>query len=723
MRYKTYLSLLLAATLFAASTAVISNTPAPAAASHGPLPVLAPESNQPLVEQSIAGLLTRYQYEHRPLDNTLSPQIFDLYLQDLDTNRSYFLQSDIDSFAPYRTTLDDAIHNGDLKPAFGIYNVYLQRVEERIQYALQQLEHEPDFTVKESYVFDRQKAPWAQTQAELDDIWRKRVKNDLIGLMLAGKTWAQAADVLRKRYQNFDMRARQVKSEDVFTQFMNAYAHSLDPHTDYLSPDQSQEFQIRMSLKLQGIGASLVTDGEYTRVDSLLPGGPASRDKQLHPDDRITAVGQGEHGELVDVVGWRLDDVVALIRGNPGTQVRLQILPAGAAPGSPEKTVQFTRDTIKLEAQAAHKKVVDVSRGKHNYRIGVINVPAFYEDFSGRKDGDKDYISTTRDVRRLLGELKAEHVDGVVIDLRNNGGGSLLEATELTGLFIPEGPAVQIRSPNGKVEVDDDDTDGGVAYNGPLAVLVNRFTASASEIFVAAIQDYHRGVVVGATTYGKGTVQTLVDLNRYVPGDEDVGQLKLTINKYYRVTGSSTQTKGVTPDIVLPSPVDPAEFGESTEPTALPWDEINPADFSTLRTGIPQSNPKLADLHQQRSAKDPAWQLFMGSLKEIQQERSETSISLVLSEREKQRAEDDKERLTELNAWRKLKNLPAAASLEDALKTGKAAPAEAAAADPEAAAEELQPDVLLDETAQIVTDMDSLGLIAPSQTPAVADNH
>ena len=729
MRHKPLLALFMAAALAAvalgvsANTPVSNDTPAPAAASHGTLPALAPEARESFIEQSIGALLTRNQYDHRPLDNSLSPEIFDLYLKDLDQNRSYFLQSDVDGFAAYRGVLADAIRNGDLKPAFAIYNVYLQRVEQRIQFALQQLDHEPDFTVKESYIFDREKSPWAQNGAELDDIWRKRVKNDVIGLMLAGKTWAQAADVLRKRYETFDTRARQVKPEDVFTQFMNAYAHSLDPHTDYLSPDQSQEFQIRMSLKLQGIGASLVTDGEYTRVDSILPGGPASRDKQLHPDDRITAVGQGVQGEMEDVVGWRLDDVVAKIRGTPGSIVRLQILPAGAAPGSPEKMIQYTRDTIKLEAQAAHKKTVTVDRGKHSYKIGVITVPGFYEDFNGRKDGDKDYNSTTRDVRRLLGELKTEHVDGVVIDLRNNGGGSLLEATELTGLFVPEGPAVQIRYPDGRVEVDDDDTDGGVAYTGPLAVLVNRFTASASEIFAAAIQDYHRGLVVGATTYGKGTVQTLKDLNPYVPGDEDAGQLKFTINKYYRVNGSSTQTKGVTPDITLPSPVDPKEFGESTEPTALPWDEISPAEFTALHSPLPLSVPRLTDLHQQRAAKDTAWQLYMSNLKEFEQERSETSVSLVLSEREKQRAEDDKQRLAEMNAWRKLKNLPAAATLEDALKTGKGAATGSSTDDAaEAAAEELQPDVLLDETAEIVTDIDKLGLDAPAPS-SVAVSH
>jgi carboxyl-terminal processing protease len=706
MRHKPSFLLILAGGLAVlASTAFSSVTPPPAPATAAVAAKdLTPLPNERLVDQIVAGLLTKLHYEKRALDDRQSALVFDQYLEDLDPNKSYFVQGDITAFSGERLKLDDDIRAGNVQPAFDIYNVFQKRVDQRIQYALKLLDKEPDMTAKESYVFDRSKGPWAKDGAELDDVWAKRVKNDVIGLLLAGKTWPQVQEALRKRYQNFAYRSHQVTAEDVFSVFMNSYAHSLDPHSDYFPPVAAEEFQIQMSLKLQGIGASLVTDGEYTKVDHLLPGGPADRDpqKQLKADDRITAVAQGD-GEMVDVVGWRISDVVALIRGTPGTPVRLQILPAGAAPGTPEKTISFIRDTVKLEAQAAHQKVMDVERGGKKYRVGVITIPGFYEDSVARYRGDKDYTSTTRDVRRLLGELKAQNVDGVVIDLRNNGGGSLQEAEDLTGLFIPEGPVVQIRHQNGDIQVDDSEDDSGVAYNGPLTVLVNRFTASASEIFAAAIQDYHRGVVVGSVTYGKGTVQQLRDLSRFLPGDFDAGQLKLTVDKFYRVSGSSTQNKGVTPDIVLPALVDPTDFGESSNPSALPWDEIKPSDYKPLDSGLRKALPQLASDHEARVAKDPAWKLFMDGVHDIEAARAQTSISLVLADRQKQRAEDDAKRLVSLNAWRKLKGMPAAATLEEALKADKAD----ADGDGDGG---LTADVLLDESAAIVADMDARGL-------------
>ncbi|HEV2322003.1 MAG TPA: carboxy terminal-processing peptidase, partial [Gammaproteobacteria bacterium] len=712
-------SLLLAGALLAACIPAFATVTAPA-----PVTLAAPKSVEPdprdgMMDQLIAGLLQRDHYSNRPLDETLSRQIFKHYLEDLDPNRSYFTQADVDSISGLKLTLGDDIKDGRVQPAFDIYNLFQKRVAERLQYALQLLSKEPDFTIKESYSFDRSKAPWAKDSAELDDLWRKRVKNDAIGLMLAGKTWPQAADTLRKRYQNFAYRTNQVNATDVFSLFMNSYVHSVDPHTDYFPPSQSEEFQIQMSLKLQGIGASLISDGEYTRVDHLLPGGPAARDKRLQPDDRITGVAQGADGDMVDVVGWRLDDVVALIRGTPGTVVRLQVLPAGAAPGAPEKVIQLTRDNVKLEAQAAHKKIVIVTRGERRYKIGVITVPGFYEDLEARMQGDKNYISTTRDVAKLLAELKAQHVDGVVMDLRNNGGGSLREAEDLTGLFIPEGPVVQIRHHNGKIDVEGEDADDGVVYAGPLAVLVNRYTASASEIFAAAIQDYRRGAVVGSTTYGKGTVQGLEDLNRYIPGDSDSGQLKITIDKFYRVSGSSTQNKGVTPDIILPALVDPTDVGESTNDSALPWDEIAPADYSVLHDGLEKALPLLNKDHEERVAKDPDWKLFMDALHEVQAERAETSVSLVLAERQKERSADDAKRLSLANAWRKLEGLPAAATLAEALKTSKTG-----ASDPDGADDPgIEPDVLLDETAQVVADMDARKLFPPTPPSALADRN
>lgn len=713
MRKRVFAGLMCIGLTLLAALAYGATRAAPVAASVAPLTALSPLPRETLVDQAIAGILERYHYNKAPLDQALSQLIFTHYLQNLDPNRSYFLQSDIDSFAPYRDALDDAIRNGNLRPAFTIYNVYQQRVQQRIQYALGLLAKEPDFKVKESFVYDRSKAPWAANVTQLDDLWRMRVKNDALGLLLAGKTWPQTADILRKRYQNIEYRTRQIAPADVFDLFMNSYTLSLDPHTNYFSPDQSQEFQIQMSLKLQGIGAALTSEGEYTRVDQVIPGGPAARSKQLHPDDRITGVAQGDKGDMVDVVGWRLDDVVQLIRGPKDSVVRLQILPAGAPPGSAEKVIRLVRDTVKLEAQAAHKSVITLSHAGRQYKIGVVTIPAFYSDFEGRMEGEANYTSTTRDVRKLLLELEAEHVNGVVIDLRNNGGGALDEAIRLTGLFIPHGPVVQIRHRDGRIDVLDDD-DSSVVYRGPLAVLVNRFTASASEIFAGAIQDYHRGLIIGSNTYGKGTVQTLFDLNRIVPGNQDTGQLKLTVDKFYRVSGASTQRKGITPDITLPSNIDPQEFGEDTQDDALPWDQIAAADYTPLHLGLAAALPKLEKLHAERIAHSPAWALYVDGLHLLAQERAEKSVPLLLSARELQRTQRDHERLTLANGWRKLKGLPPATTLEaayklaaaDSGKTGAGSTQESSADNPAA----LVPDVLLRETAHIVADMDALGI-------------
>lgn len=708
----------------AAAAAAVTRVP--------PLADLSPQPRETLIDEAIAGILTRYHYGKARLDTTLSQKIFTHYLQDLDPNRSYFLQSDIDSFAPYRDTLDDAIRNGNLKPAFAIYNVYQKRVEQRIQYALKLLAHEPSFDAKESYTYDRSKAPWAASAAQLDDIWSKRVKNDEIGLLLAGKTWKETAAVLTKRYQNFEFRAHQIAPQDVFTLFMNSYTLSLDPHTNYFSPDQSEQFQIQMSLKLQGIGAALTPEGEYTRVASIIPGGPAALSKQLHPDDRITGVAQGDKGSMTDVVGWRLDDVVQLIRGPQGSVVRLQILPAGAPPGSPEKVLRLVRATVNLEAQHAHKSVLELREGKHDYKIGVITIPAFYSDFEGRMEGEKNYTSTTRDVRKLLLELDAEHVTGVVIDLRNNGGGALDEATKLTGLFVPHGPVVQIRHRNGDVDVLDDD-DSGVVYGGPLVVLVNRFTASASEIFAAAIQDYHRGLIIGTTTYGKGTVQTLFDLSRIIPGNQNPGQLKLTIDKFYRVNGSSTQLKGVAPDISMPSSIDPKEFGEDTQSDALPWDQIPATAYTPLKLGLSAALPRLQKMYAERTAHSPAWTLYMDGIRLLDAQRDEKSISLVLSERKQQRASEDKQRLEIANGWRKLKGLPPATTLEAAYKlpesSTRAKAPSAASGTPEldeAASDSssLVTDELLQQAGYIAVDMATLnvGRLPATTSGATAHN-
>lgn len=651
---------------------------------------------QRLVEQLVATYAARAHYANRTLDDALSEEIFRRYLEVLDPGRIYLTQADVDSFAKFRTQFDDALKKGSVNNAYDMYRVFRDRVLERIAYADTLLEKKPDFSLEETFEFDRSDAPWAKDAATLDDYWRKRVKNEALGLILADKTWDEARETLKKRYANFRHRFLQVESEDVFELFINAYAHTLDPHTQYFSPRDSEEFEIRMSLSYEGIGASLQVDDEYVSIVRVLPGGSAHKADVLKPDDRITAVGQGAEGEMVDVVGWRLDDVVDLIRGPKDSVVRLSILPAGAAPGSEEKLVKLVRSEIKLEEQAAQSRVIDVDNAGEPMKMGVIEVPAFYLDYRAKMMGEKDFRSTTRDVRRLIEELKTQDIDGLVIDLRDNGGGSLQEATELTGLFIDTGPVVQIRSSDGALEVAED-IDAGVAWDGPMVVLVNRFSASASEIFAGAIQDYGRGLVVGTTTYGKGTVQNLIDLSRALNGELDLGQLKMTIAKYYRVTGSSTQHRGVVPDVVLPSPIDPEEFGESAELTSLPWDEIQPAGgIHEVHVRARDLLPELQEEVRERQAGDELFQLYMADVNEIRAQRSQTAVSLNLTERRAERERQNKESLARVNQRREALGMEPVESLEAA-----------------AEAEE-EYDLLLHEAARILADY--LAELTPAQT-------
>ncbi|MEE8118729.1 MAG: S41 family peptidase, partial [Gammaproteobacteria bacterium] len=528
---------------------------------------LVQKPEQRVINDLVADMLKYYHYTRHELDDSLSARIYERYLEVLDPNRIYFLQQDIDSFEKFRDVLDDHIKAQNVEPAFVIYRVFQERIDARFEHAIKLLETEPRFNVDETYVFDRREHEWAKSRRELNEIWRMRVKNDAIGLILTDKTWDEARETLKNRYTNFRRRIGQVKSEDVFEIFINAYAYVMDPHTEYFSPRDSEEFQIRMSLSYEGIGAALQNQNEYVTVMRILPGGSADKTGLLKENDRITGVAQGDEEVMTDVIGWRLDDVVQLIRGPANSVVRLRILPAGEAPGAPEKAIRLVRSEIKLEEQAAQKKVVEVEREANNYRVGVIEVPAFYLDFKALQAGEANYRSTTRDVRRLLKELEKESVEGIIIDLRNNGGGSLWEATELVSLFIDKGPVVQVRNSDGKIQLFED-REAGIEYMGPLMVLVNRYSASASEIFAGAIQDYGRGLVVGSTTYGKGTVQTLVDLKRrngWKIKNKEPGQLKLTTGKYYRVTGASTQHQGVIPDIILPSAIDPEIVGESAQ--------------------------------------------------------------------------------------------------------------------------------------------------------------
>ncbi|MDY0065158.1 MAG: carboxy terminal-processing peptidase [Steroidobacteraceae bacterium] len=646
---------------------------------------LSPTERQRRVSKLVSNVIERSHYRQSPINDPVSALVLDRFLEQLDGSRSYFLASDIAEFERYRYQLDDAVVSGQLEPVFAIFNRFQVRNRERIDYALALLESEPDFTLEEEFEFDRSKAPWANSQAELNEIWRKRVKNDAISLMLTDKAWPEAREILQKRYERVVKRNEQITSDDIFEVFMNAFAHVFDPHSSYFSPRNSEEYRIQMSLSYEGIGASLQLVDDYVTVLNVLPGGPAAASGALNANDRIVAVGEGAHGKLVDVIGWRLDDVVQIIRGKVGTTVRLQVLPAGAAPGSAEKEIELVRNKVTLEAQAAQKEVRKIKRGDREIAVGVINVPSFYQDFEARSSGEKDYRSTTRDVRRLIEELKRENVESLIIDLRGNGGGHLTEATALSGLFIPGGPIVQLRETGGRVEVLDD-PESSVAWDGPLVVLVDRFSASASEIFAAAIQDYGRGIVVGQQTYGKGSVQNLYPLDRYALGpDPGFGQLTVTIGKYYRVTGESTQHRGVQPDIAMPTAISPEEVGESTRESALPWDRIRPVNFGR-ETRLSQALALLEQAHEDRVSSDPDFRSLLADLEAFEKVRAQKKVSLNLQTRLAERTRLEHERLQRENARRAARGLPPVEKLAD---LDNAEP----------------PDAVLAETAQIAADL------------------
>jgi carboxyl-terminal processing protease len=681
--------------IIVAGTPLLANTP-----THD----LAPEARHEKIGQLVTEFIQKSHYQHADVDDDLSSMVLDRYIETLDNNRMYFLESDVAAFEQYRYLLDDMVRSEPLDPVFDMFEVYQTRVRERLDFALKQLEAEPDFTIEEEYIFDREKLPWAKTTGELDEIWRKRVKNDALSLALADKEWSEIQEVLDKRYTRFLKRMDQINNDDVFETFMNAFAHALDPHSSYLSPRNSEEYRIQMSLSYFGIGASLQVEDDFVTVSNIIPGGPAAIDGQLQPKDRIIGVAQGADGDMVDVVGWRLDDVVQLIRGPADTVVRLQIMPAGALPGASERVLNLTRNQVKLEEQAAKSEIITVPRDGRDWSIGVIEVPSFYRDYRALSTGDKNYTSTTKDVKRLIGELEEQGIDGLVIDLRNNGGGHLTEATALSGLFIDNGPVVQLRNSNGRISrLDDPDPVPRVAYNGPLAVLVNRYSASASEIFAAAIQDYERGVIIGQQTFGKGTVQNLYSLDQYVrrPDDEGLGQLTLTIGKYYRVTGESTQHRGVDPDIKLPSAIDATEVGESVRESALPWDTIRTTEF---RAGEPL-DPTISSLaanHISRTKDDPDFQYLVDGIREIEEARARKTVSLNIDARKSEREENLARRLERENARRAALQLEPLATIEE-LEALEA------------------PDIHLDEAAAIVTDMAVMREVkaAPTQTARI----
>jgi carboxyl-terminal processing protease len=641
------------------------------------------------IARLVTNLVEQRHYSRTRIDNDLAEMLLNNYVENLDSNRSFFIQSDIDAIDRYRYSLDNTLRSGDMSPVFEIYLRYRDRVLANYAYALELLEAEPDFSVEEDYIFDRSDAAWAQSEEELREIWRKRTKNDMLSLLLADPEmdWKTAADKLRTRYNRFLKRVNSFDSDDVFEGFMNAFVRTLDPHSSYMSPQQSEEYRIQMSLSYQGIGASLQLDDELVTVLNIIPGGPAAIDGKLKATDQIVGVGQGEDGEMVDVIGWMLDDVVQLIRGPANTMVRLQIRPGDATPGD-QYELSLVRNKIKLEEQAAKSDVLEIQRGEDSLRLGVITIPGFYQDFDARSRGESDYNSTTRDVEKLIREFQAadEPIDGLVLDLRGNGGGHLSEATALSGLFIPNGPVVQLRDTTGRIEVLEDPVPS-VVYDGPLVVLVNRFSASASEIFAAVIQDYQRGLVIGQQTFGKGTVQNLYVLDQYAARSEfdGLGQLTLTVGKYYRVTGGSTQNRGVIPDIELPSLVATDEIGENTKPHALPWDRIAPTKFRRLST-INEDLSWLSREQIRRAQADPDFQFLLEDIEIIDELRGRNTLSLNL---EKRKAEQEQRRLLRLereNSRRTARGLSSVDSLDNI-------------------AEDEQVDVLLNEAAQILTDL------------------
>lgn len=593
----------------------------------------------------IAFILDNNHYSKISLNDSLSSNILNEYIKSLDNNKTYFLSSDLAAFEKYRYTIDDLTHQENVDAAFDIYSVFRKRFNERMDYVLNTLVKEKfDYTSDEYYETDRDKGPWCKTNAELDDVWRKNIKNQALGLKLAGKAPGEIEKTLVDRYQHFGKSIRQFNSEDVFSMYMNTITEAYDPHTNYLSPKAADLFKQQMSLSLEGIGARLQTEDDYTKVFEVITGGPADKSKLINVNDRIIGVAQGTSGDIVDVIGWRIDDVVKLIKGPKGTTVRLQILPAETGVNGPSKMITLVRDKIKLEDLEAKKSVINYQKDGKNMKLGVITLPSFYMDFEAYQKGVPNYASTTRDVQRLIKELQAEKIDGLALDLRNNGGGSLSEAIDLTGLFIKEGPVVQVKDSKGKIEVGKDD-DPSVTYSGPLVVLTNRFSASASEIFAGAIQDYKRGVIVGESSYGKGTVQTVVDLKRFIPdAKEQVGELKITFQKFYRVNGSSTQHKGVTPDTKLPTALDPEQFGETSSPSALPWDEIKSTLYQKTPMITDRTIAALNKLYAQRLKTDTQLQRFAEETEEARKGYQETKVSLNEVTRKKQMEEAEKKK-------------------------------------------------------------------------------
>jgi len=610
---------------------------------------IVPDEKQALICKEIVTLIENYNYKKSKINDSISSLVLDKYVKDLDPYKYYFLASDIKEFEKFRYELDDDFRNGDLSAPFYIFNVYLKRYNSFINYALLQAKAKYDFNQNDSYTFDREKMPWAASETALNDIWKKRVKYELVNLKIAGTAEDKNAETLTKRYTNLKSQSAKVNNQDVFQTIMDAFTETIDPHTNYFNPVNAQAFNEDMARSFEGIGARLQLENEVLKIGEIIPGGPAFKSKLLSAGDRIIGVAQGD-GEFEDIIGWRIESSVAKIKGPKGTKVRLKIIPAGQEMSAKPVIIELTREKIVMEDQSAKKKVKTIQSNGQSYKVGIITVPGFYADVKAARAGDPNYKSTTRDVRLLIDTLKnRDKVDAIVMDLRGNGGGSLVEAIDLTGLFIDKGPVVQVKDLKGAVDVQDD-TNAGMAWTGPFGVMVDRLSASASEIFAGAIQDYGRGIILGTQTYGKGTVQSSIDMSQLVnpsmlnriaalvgkdatmksfgKGETpQLGQINLTIAKFYRVTGSSTQHKGVMPDIQFPSLYPLDKIGEDTEKSALPWDVIQSSNFTPV-ANLGNVRSELLKLHDQRMAGSLDYKMLQQDISDLKKRDTETSVTL-----------------------------------------------------------------------------------------------
>ncbi len=636
-----------------------------------------PDEQQSLVAKEVVTLIENYNYKKIRLNDSISSVILDKYIKALDPSKYYFLASDIKEFEQFRNSLDDDFRNGDLSAPFYIFNVYLKRYNEWISYSLQNVKNKFDLNGNDRYVYDREKLPWVTTSAALNEVWQKRLKYELINLQIAGTSEAKNVETLTKRYQNLKSQVTKVNNQDVFQTLMDAFTESIDPHTNYFNPTNAAAFNEDMARSFDGIGARLGVENEVVKIAEIIPGGPAFKSKQLNAGDRIVAVAQG-NGEFEDIIGWRIDNSVSKIKGPRGTTVRLKVIPAGQELSSKPVIISLVREKIVMEEQSAKKTVKTIQSNGKPYKIGVITVPAFYADFKAASAGDPNYKSTTRDVRLLIDTLKnRDKVDAIMMDLRANGGGSLVEAIDLTGLFINRGPVVQVRDLKGRIDVSED-TNPGVAWDGPFGVMVDRLSASASEIFAGAIQDYGRGIIIGTQTYGKGTVQSSIDLNKLLnpsmlqrlaslinknavvktdAKEPALGQINLTMAKFYRVNGSSTQHKGVMPDVVFPSIYPLDKIGEDTEPSALPWDVIPKSNFTPV-ADLSALKTQLVNRHKERMAKSVDYKLLVQDIADMEKRDKENSVVLNQAKLKAERDSLEAKSLERTNLIRSSRGLP-----------------------------------------------------------------